>query len=99
MLHSEILPEQDCGGELFDLPGADACSLRSVCSLRDRIYLHARLRLGHCCVSGDADALTGSILLEKSVIEAAGKILSPQHAKNSKILSLREKMLESVVAA
>jgi hypothetical protein len=42
VLHSEILPEQDCGGELIELSEDEPVRpLRPVCSLWDGIYLRA----------------------------------------------------------
>jgi len=41
---SDILPEQDCGGELIELPEDEpTCSLRPMWSLWDGIYLRTRL--------------------------------------------------------
>ena len=57
MLHSEILPEHDYGGELIELPEDEPTYVHfaQCASLWDGIYFRARLRLGHCSVSGDAD--------------------------------------------
>lgn len=56
MLHSDILPEHDCGGELIELPEDEPTYVHfaQCASLWDGIYFRARFRLGHGGVSRDA---------------------------------------------